>query len=486
MNSSKAGTAASTDHGVVLFVDLDGSLLKTDLLQEGIVKAFRLGVGFALQVTWLLLRDRAAGKRLLAERVSFDVHRLPVRQEVLDCLESQKQQGTTLVLATASDQHWAAAIASSMGLFSDVIASDGKTNLKGKRKLAAIEDYCRQHDFGTFDYLGDSRADIPILQQARKAYIVGSGLPALFKLPQAVRLRGLTRSRTTSIWRLIRPQQWVKNLLIFVPLVLAHDFSNVEKWLQALLGFFAFSLCASGVYVINDLFDIESDRHHPRKHRRPFAAADLPIAWGPPIALVCLAVAFCAGLLLPAGFFLVLAAYVVLTTLYSTWLKRIAIIDVLVLSSLYSIRIAAGGQATETDISEWLVGFSLFFFLSLAFAKRYAELKRLATEDATDVKGRGYQVADWSLIESIGPTSGYLAVLVFALYIHSGEMRQLYGQGWSLWLVCPLLLYWITRIWLKANRQELTEDPILFAVKDRVSWLVGALILLLALISRPF
>ena len=406
---------------------------------------------------------------MLAERVTFDFASLPLRKEVLDCLEEQKQQGTTVILATATDRRWADALASRLRLFHDVIASDGKRNLKGRQKLAAIEEYCREHDFHKFDYLGDSRADIPIMQQASKAYVVGGGIPKLSEPEQVVRLREPHRNRAASVWRLMRPQQWIKNLLIFVPLVLAHDFNNVQKWLQAMLAFLAFSLCASGVYALNDLLDIQSDREHPRKRHRPFAAADLSLVWGPPIALCCLAAAFSAGLFLPLGFSAVLAIYVVLTTMYSTWLKRIAIVDVLVLASLYSIRIAAGGQATETTISEWLVGFSLFFFLSLAFAKRYAELRRLANEDARNVKGRGYQVADWSLIESIGPTSGYLAVLVFALYIHSGEMRQLYAQGWSLWLVCPLLLYWITRIWLKANRQELSEDPILFAVKDRVA-----------------
>lgn len=473
----------------MLFVDLDGTLLKTDLLHEGILQAFRRGVGFALWAILQLLRDRAAGKRLLAEYVSLDFGRLPMRQEVLDCLEQRRAQGTTLVLATAADRHWANQVAGVAGMFSDVIASDGETNMKGTHKLAAIEEYCRRHNFRTFDYVGDSRADIPIWKQARQAYVVGSG----GWLPQSMRgaLRTIHASgdsprRVAAICRLIRPQQWIKNLLVFVPLLLAHDFSSIDKWLSAIIGFFSFSFCASGVYVINDLFDIESDRHHPQKTRRPFAAAELAVAWGPPIALVCLAIAFLsAGTLLPAGFFAVLCVYVALTTIYSAWLKRIAIADVLLLSSLYAIRIIGGSEASGTPISEWLMGFSLFFFLSLAFAKRYAELRRLEQEDSCDVKGRGYRVGDWSLIESIGPTSGYLAVLVFALYIHSEEMNQLYANGWALWLVCPLLLYWITRIWLKANRQELTEDPILFAVRDRISWLVGVLVLLLALISRP-
>jgi len=488
-------STASNDHTIhtrqdqksVLFVDLNQTLLKTSLLNEGLLLAIRIRLLFAVRVIFSLLRDRASGKQMLAEKVAPDYSRLPFRHEVIRELVSLKEQGTKLVLATATDRRWATGVASELGLFDDVIASDGNTNLSGSRKLAAIEEFCSRDGFAKFDYLGNSRADLPVFEHATKAYTVGPGkwLSSSTSTPiQSIQLVDTAADRTASILKLIRPLQWVKNLLIFAPILLAHEFGNIEKWQSAILAFILFSLCASAVYVINDLFDIESDRHHPRKIRRPFASGALPVTWGPPIVLVLLVVALFLAVFLPFAFFGVLTAYLILTSTYSMWLKRIAIVDVLVLSSLYAIRIIAGSAATEVPISEWLMAFSLFFFLSLAFAKRYAELRRLADEEARDVKGRGYEVADWSLIESIGPTSGYLAVLVFALYIHSEEMYQLYANGWALWLVCPLLLYWITRIWLKANRQQLTEDPIVFAVKDRVSWLVGALIMVLALISR--
>jgi 4-hydroxybenzoate polyprenyltransferase len=282
-----------------------------------------------------------------------------------------------------------------------------------------------------------------------------------------------------------RPRQWIKNVLLFVPLLLAHEFGNVEKLTAAAVAFLALSCCASAVYISNDLVDVDSDRRHPVKRRRPFASGALPVSWGVVLALLALAAGLALGWRSSPPFFGMLLAYIGVSTLYSLWLKQVVVADVLVLSGLYTLRIVAGGAATNVPVSEWLMAFSVFLFVSLAFSKRYSELVRLTEENGQKAHGRGYLAADWSLLESIGPTNGYLAVLVFALYIHSEERVRYYANGWALWMICPLLIYWISWIWIKAKRRELSEDPVLFAVTDRVSLTIGMLIAVFVAVSRP-
>ena len=294
------------------------------------------------------------------------------------------------------------------------------------------------------------------------------------------------RVRTAlAVVRALRPHQWIKNLLVFVPVLVGHRVVDVSCLLHGLAALASLSLCASGVYVINDLLDLEADRRHAEKRKRPFASGALPIAMGPVLAFLLLsgslAVATTALSLQFAG---CLFAYVAATCLYSAWFKKVVLLDVFILASLYTFRIVAGGVATSIQVSEWLMAFSMFFFLSLAFVKRYAELVRMESEGAVATSRRGYLVKDAGFLESIGCTSGYLAVLVFALYIHSPEMKLLYKNGWVLWLICPVLLYWITYVWLKAKRCELTEDPVLFAFRDRVSISLGALTVLLAALAQ--
>lgn len=301
---------------------------------------------------------------------------------------------------------------------------------------------------------------------------------ALVGMPQRLSL--------VSVVRALRPRHWVKNILVFVPLLLAHEYTDLPRILSALWAFAAWSCCASAVYVLNDLADIESDRHHPQKRNRPFASGAIPTSWGLPLACLLLGAALSMSiLLLPATFSALLIVYTSAASAYSRWLKRLVIVDVLVLSGLYTLRLVAGGEATSVPVSQWLMGFALFLFLSLAFAKRYSELARLAGENATSAKGRGYHVADRGLLESMGPTCGYLAVLVFALYINSEKTGHLYARGWALWMICPLLVYWVSWIWIKARRQELSEDPVLFSIGDRASLVVAALIVALIVVAKP-
>jgi 4-hydroxybenzoate polyprenyltransferase len=283
----------------------------------------------------------------------------------------------------------------------------------------------------------------------------------------------------------LRPQQWVKNLLLFLPLIMAHELLALDKIVATCLAFVAFCLCASSVYVLNDLSDARSDRHHPHKKHRPFASGALPVSWGPPLSALLLTAGFTlACVALPQQFVLALVCYQVLTTLYTFWLKQQVLVDVQMLAGLYTLRILAGGYASQVPVSEWMMGFSVFLFTSLAFAKRYAELARMKDSGGRRrPTGRGYHVADLGLIEVLGPTSGYLAVLVLAMYIHSPTVRALYARPWALWLICPVILYWVSRIWLLARRRQLAEDPVVFAIRDRVSLALGAAVALLLFIA---
>lgn len=289
-----------------------------------------------------------------------------------------------------------------------------------------------------------------------------------------------TRARRAQLaWRplvsLVRPHQWTKNLLLLVPAVLAHHLT-AGTLTAALVSLVCFSACASAVYVINDWLDVDVDRAHPQKRHRPFAAGTIDLSLAPPIAALLAAAGFgLATLLLPWGFLASLAVYVCASLAYTLWLKREAMADVLVLAGLYTTRLIAGGLATGVPLSEWLLAFSMFLFLSLALAKRHAELTRLAAESAVSAEGRGYLVADRTLVGTLGPAAGYLTVLVLALYLNSDKVRTLYAHRLSLWLMCPLLLYWISRLWLLANRGELNEDPVVFAITDRTSLIVAGL-----------
>jgi len=292
------------------------------------------------------------------------------------------------------------------------------------------------------------------------------------------------RKRLSAAVAALRPHQWIKNILLFVPLLAAHVWGDLNKVLAAVIAAVAFCACSSAIYLLNDLLDIEADRLHPAKARRAFAAGHLSVPYGLALACGLLVLALTlSATLLPRPFVLTLVVYIVLNALYSTWLKRKVMIDVLLLAGLYVLRLLAGGAANGIPISEWLIALSLFLFTSLAFAKRYAELARVANEGGQTASGRGYRVSDLSMIENQGTTSGYLAVLVLALYLNSGQVRELYRLPSALWLCCPLLMYWINRLWFVARRGELTEDPIVFAFTDRVSLMLALIVAALGAIA---
>ena len=486
--------APTTDAPVAetpLFVDLDGTLIASDVTYESVLGGIKRKPGLLPRLPWLLVRGRAALKRELAGEAGTDVALLPYRHYVLHFLREQRWAGRRVILATASDRHFAEAVAKEVGLFDDVLASDGRVNLKGPNKLAAIQAYCREHGYTQFAYAGDALADMPIWKEAAEVHVVAPGplvRAATRSLDKPVHVHAERKRLAAAAFRAMRPQQWIKNLLLFVPLLLAHQWGNLEKVIACCIGFVAFSACASAVYVLNDLLDIEADRHHPTKRHRPFASGAFPIHYGPPLSLGLLLFSFGLSLsALPAAFVGYLGLYLLVNCLYSFWLKQKLVLDVLLLAGMYALRIVVGGVATEIwPVSEWLAAFSIFLFTSLAFAKRHSELARLADEQGEAARGRGYVVGDLSMIESVGPTSGYLAVLVLALYINSDEMKELYERPGALWLICPLMLYWITRLWFAVKRGELNEDPLVYAVRDRVSIMVGICVVALAIIATKF
>jgi 4-hydroxybenzoate polyprenyltransferase/phosphoserine phosphatase len=451
-----------------LCVDLDGTLLRTDSLHEALVSALRRAPWIAFALPFWLLRGRAAFKREVARRAELDPALLPYDPGVLELIRAERGKGRRIVLATAADESIAQAVARHLGLFDEVVASDGTHNLKGAGKASALRERFGERGF---DYVGDSRADHAPWSAAAVAYVCGDARTARRLEGQGMRVVAVARTSGLRwpLLRVLRTHQWMKNLLVFVPVVTAHRLQDALAVRSACLAFAAFCLAASGAYVLNDLADLDHDRRHVHKRRRAFAAGELPLWTGVLLAPILLAAAFALSMPLTPAFRLELAVYVGATMAYSLWLKRIVLVDVFTLAALYGVRILAGAAAIPVPVSHWLLVFSLFLFLSLALAKRYAELAALARRDGSDAPGRGYRTADLPLVGLMGVACGQLSVLVFALYITSADVRMLYAHPLVLWLACPVLLYWIARVWLFAYRGELHEDPLVFALRDRVS-----------------
>lgn len=475
---------------VPLCVDLDGTLIKTDLFWESLLLLLKRSPLLIFAVPLWLWHGKAYLKREINRRVRLDVTALPYNDDVVDYLRSERRRGRTLVLATASRLELAGAVAAHLGLFDQVLGTE-TVNLKGTAKRKALEER-----FGSrgYDYIGNSSADLPVWGHANQALIV-SRSPSLVA---RVREAGITvgrvfeeqRSLIRVLLKALRVHQWAKNLLVFVPLISSHQVLQGSSVLAALIAFFSFSLCASGVYILNDCLDLEADRHHPKKKHRPFAAGTLSIPAGLALSLGCLIVSFASAMVLPTPFFFVLAVYFVLTTSYSLYVKQFVLIDVIVLAQLYTVRVYAGGAAAGIVPSHWLLTFSLFMFLSLALMKRFTEIKLVSHTDHAsgldqgDLRGRGYRTTDAEHIASIGSSSGLVAVLVLALYISSKEVLALYSRPEVLWLVCPVMLYWITRAWMLAYRDRMDDDPVVFAVRDQKSYIVAFLIGVILVLAK--
>jgi 4-hydroxybenzoate polyprenyltransferase len=456
-----------------LCVDLDGTLLKTDMLHESLLLLLQKRTSDIVRAPFWLLRGRAFFKRALAERVMPDVARLPYREDLLAYLKQERARGRSLVLATASDSRVAQAVASHLGLFDLVLASDGNSNLSGARKLQALLER-----FDAFAYAGNAGVDLPIWRRASEAIVTGTSSRLAARVQRLVPSSRafLTRPRRVKTFaRAIRVHHWLKNVLIFVPLLAAHRIFDLPLLLRAVAAFLAFGLCASSGYLLNDMLDLESDRVHPVKRSRPLAAGNFSLR----AALLLMPVLLGAGLLLGAAVSGTVAQLLFLhfavTLLYSYRFKQAAILDVLFLAGLYTLRIFTGAAAVGVPVSPWLLALSMFLFLSLAFVKRTSELQSLRQRGLVETPGRGYLAHDLELVMNLGAASGYMSVLVLALYIHGPEVNLLYRRPQWLWLLCPLLFYWVSRIWLLANRGEIDADPLLSAALDPATYAVGGM-----------
>lgn len=471
---------------IPICVDLDGTLLRTDSLIEAFLMLVKRNVLDALRVPFWLMRGKAHLKSQIAHRVTLDPATLPYRSSVLKYLEERAKKGREAILVTGCNERIAAPIAQHLGIFSLVLASDDQTNLTGKTKARLL---CSRFGEGGFDYIGNDKADLAVWRHCRKAIVVGPN-PGLERRVRSVHKEILIDdqgNRPLEILRSLRPHQWLKNLLVLVPLLTSHSAGDISAVEKGLVAFIAFSLCASSAYLLNDLLDLPSDRAHPTKRDRPFASGSLSPAIGLGLAPALLIVAFLVAYeLLPPLFLLVLGAYYAATTAYSFWLKRMIVVDVITLAALYTTRVIGGAAAISVNLSFWLLAFSMFFFLSLAMIKRCAELHLLKSADAAPLPGRGYRATDLTALSSLGGSASFLSVLILALYIDSDEVVEMYSFPEALWLLCPLMLYWNSRIWFKVHRGEVNEDPVLFAVRDRTSYIVSVLIIVVMITAMVY
>lgn len=465
------------DPGAVpLAVDVDGTLLRTDLLHEA---ALQFVARHPLEAPRLLpwaLGGKAVLKSRLADRVDPVIETVPLRDETVALIREAQAQGRPVWLASASDHRYVARLAERIGGIAGVLATTPERNLAGAAKADALTEQFGERGF---DYAGDMPVDMAVWAAARRQHLVAHDARFEAQVRRAFPEVGVVarpRPRPRGYIKALRPHQYAKNLLLFLSPIAGHQF-DLRTVGATLLGFLCFCMAASSAYIVNDLLDLPGDRDHHRKRRRPFAAGDVPATHGILLSALLMAAALGLGALLPTRFLAILVIYVAATLGYSFVLKRKVIVDVITLGGLYTIRVFAGVAASGVRYSPWLLMFSLFLFLSLAVVKRCAELIHRRAAGKADPIGRGYRAADVAVLFPLAAAAGYGAVLVVAMYLANPEVTGLYRHPARMWLVCPLLLYWVSRVFILANRNELHDDPVVFALTDRLSWAVGALVM---------
>ena len=484
LNDTSSARRVSRSHTPPLCVKLEYTLILTNPLLESLLLLVKRNPLFLLQIPLWLCRGLAVLKAEVASRVTPDPNFLPYDHELIAWLKTERTAGRTIWLCADSDELPAARVAQHLRLFDGVLASNRNINFGAVAKASRL---VAQFGSGGFDYCGSERGELVIWKHARNAVIVRSGRRLAEQTAQYVPIVKVSPprpSRLKAFFRALRPHQWAKNGLVIVPLLAAHHANDPPSVLAAVIAVVAFCLCASSVYVLNDLLDLAADRANPRKSKRAFAAGHLPLSAGFIMAPALLGLAFCIAALLPPYFVLVLGGYYVLTLAYSFALKGQVLIDALVLACLYTLRIVAGAAAVDVPLSFWMLLFSVFLFLSLALVKRYAELDALRRRDQLQAVGRGYEVRDLPILQSLGCASGYLSVLVLGLYIDSSEIEALYRHPKIIWALCVLLLFWISRVWMVAQRGAMHDDPVVFALKDKVSIGTGCLAMLMVSLAR--
>jgi len=463
-----------------LVVDLDGTLIKSDPLVESFLALLSSSPLRALSALSAVRHGRAELKVVMAEAATADFNALLFNDELIAFIRGEKAKGRRIFLATNTHRRLAEGIAAHTGLFDGVFASDGGPEVKGAAKAEMLS---QAFGRGNFDYAGSNKIDMDVCGAAAGILVVGASAGLIRavsrRFPHTV-VMAPRQTRISDYVRTLRVHQWLKNLLVFVPSFTAHHF-DAGSLFAALLAFFSFSLCASSAYVLNDLLDMRSDRDHPTKRHRPFAGGRVNIVHGIILFPLILLLSVAIGLFLPWRFLAALAVYYALTLSYSIYLKRRALLDVIALACLYDMRLVGGAAATSVILSPWILTFSVFMFLSLALVKRWAELIERIDSDKGNPAGRGYLLTDLPLLQTMATASGYVAVVVFGLYINSPTVSALYRQPATLWAIPLILLYWLSRILLLTHRGQMHDDPVLFAAKDRISILCGILTVIVVL-----
>jgi 4-hydroxybenzoate polyprenyltransferase len=466
-----------------LCVDLDGTLAKTDLLPETIVNAIKIHWIYLFLIPAWFFSGKAVAKSKLATIGSIDPSTIPYNDNLIEYLRRERERGRKIVLATASDRNIAEPIARHLGFFDDVVASDGITNLKGEAKANALVNLYGERGFA---YAGNSRSDLPVWRRAKSALLINTNRSVSRTVADLLPIERKFDDRKPLLYafmREIRPHQWIKNILIFIPPMAGHLLLDATVFYRTLITFVAFCAAASGIYLINDLSDLESDRNHPRKRNRPFASGELPLSFGlagPIFAATALAI----GLSVSSGIMIIVSMYLFISLAYSKYLKTKPLVDVFCLAALYTIRVLAGGVASDSGVSIWLLNFSGFLFLSLGFLKRYAEYSsgNPSRDGAVDPR-RGYTRTDSILLMMMGIGSSFIASLILGFYVNSMQAHIAYKNPSLLWGIVPLILFWQCRMWLSTVRGYMHDDPIVYAAKDKISYYVMAIIFCIYLLA---
>jgi 4-hydroxybenzoate polyprenyltransferase len=468
---------------VPICVDLDGTLIFTDMFVETALSAIRKNIFILFLIPFWLLKGRAFAKKKLAESSSVDPSHLPYNDELIAFLQKERETGRKLVLVTASDKQAAVSIADHLNIFDDVIASDGNNNLKGKVKSTEL---LRAFGNKEFIYAGNDVSDLHVWKNAQSAITVNTphALTRAVRAIVPVTHEFSNRKNTfRELFRALRTYQWVKNILVFVPIIVSEKPISFEAFISTSLIFISFCLSASGLYIVNDLMDLETDRRHPAKRRRPFASGVLPLGYGiisPIIILAALNIARTVSL----DCFIMVSLYIIISTLYSVFLKTKPLVDVFCLAGLYTLRIIGGGFASGALASIWLLNFSGFFFLALAFLKRYSEYLNKSVGTDSKHSRRGYNSTDKEMLQMMGIGSSLISAVVLSLYINSSQANSNYMHPDYLWGIVPLILFWHFRLWLAAGRNYMHHDPIIYSLKDWVSYICFALIVGIFILAR--
>jgi len=460
----------------ILVVDLDGTLINSDILIECINQFLIKSPLNIFRLIYWIIFGKTYFKNKLSLNIDIDIEKLPYNFEVIEWLISlKKNTGVKLILATGSHHYYANKVSKYLNIFDFVVSSNEFINMRGYVKANTL---INLYGFKNFDYIGNSWDDVPVWSNANKVFIVSTSL----RFINYIR----TKFNVDKYFHIKQPffileyiyamrcYQWFKNLLIFIPLIASGQYYKSENIFLALMGFIIFSICASSVYILNDLVDINEDRLHKRKKKRPFASGSISIKTGWFLSPIFLLISlFMSYFFMNLWFSFSLIIYFLLTLIYTFIIKKIPILDVITLAALYTLRIIAGTLAFNQDISFWLLLFSIFIFLSLALLKRFVEINDVSfIEKNKTIPGRGYISADLEFVSYFGCSCGLISVLVFGLYIHDIQFLNKFSNPQFLWLICPILLYWIMRIWFLAFRSKMDDDPIFFALKDKVSWLI--------------